>query len=105
LSETDELRAALRYRAAVRRALVIAETRRFGDAVSHYMDDRRAGRDLPPFRYQPDERLTSLAVAPVPRRLRRADLARPVPPRAMAGIMELAEDLSRQLTWSSRRAW
>jgi hypothetical protein len=33
------------------------------------------------------------------------DIARPVTPRAMSAILELADDLARQLTWSARRAW
>jgi hypothetical protein len=108
MSETDELRAALRYRAALRRAVAIAESKRFGDAASHYMTARRTKTDLPPFTYQPsDDTLDRLATPSLVRRAPHAasDLARPVTPRAMSAILELADDLARQLTWSARRAW
>jgi hypothetical protein len=107
---TDELRAALRYRAALRRAVVIAESKRFGDAAGRYMHDRRTTTELPPFTYQPaDDGFGRFAAPHVPRRTPRAgtrsDLAQPVSPRAMTAILELADDLARQLTWSARNAW
>jgi hypothetical protein len=106
MSESDELRAALRYRAALRRAVAIAESKRFGDAASQYMTTRRSVGGLPPFSYQPaDDTLDRLAGPALARRVPRGDIARPVTPKAMTAILELADDLARQLTWSARRAW
>jgi hypothetical protein len=107
MSETDELRAALRYRAALRRAVAVAESKRFGDAASNYMTTRRTVTDLPPFTYQPaDDTLDRLGTPSLARRSPRAsDIVRPLTPRAMSAILELADDLARQITWSARRAW
>jgi hypothetical protein len=108
MSETDELRAALRYRAALRRAVAVAESKRFGDAAGKYMTTRRTVTDLPPFTYQPaDDTLDRMGAPSLARRSSRAasDIVRPLTPRAMSAILELADDLARQITWSARRAW
>ena len=113
-SQTDDFRRALRYRAALRRAEVVAQSARFAEAATGYMAAHRAFRRLADRCEQADDerdRRGRVRARPTGVRRERAVTGRVRPPELplerwiMTGATQAAEELARQLRQPPHGCW